>query len=103
MVQRNTAKSLHDHISIPAELKMSPSTFCVDEDHRKYMEYIMIPDSMLQARAKRLTELILEDYNKEGIAELTVICVMNGAKVFYDDLVSNGLTNSKNIKVNTVF
>ena len=35
---------------IPDDLKLDPLTFIVDEEHRKYFDYIIIPDAMLKAR-----------------------------------------------------
>ena len=67
------------------------------------MEYIIIDNATLKARAKRQVEQILADYKAEGVTEITAICVMNGAKVYFDDLMEAGLSSSPDLKVNSVF
>ena len=67
------------------------------------MEYILIPNKDLRTRAARLTEKILFDLYREGIEEVTVLVVMQGAYTFYLDMAAAGLKSNPRLKITPIF
>ena len=58
--------------------------FFVPERFKPFIEHILLPDGLIQARWERLAERILADY--AGEQELLIIVLMNGGYIFYEDL-----------------
>lgn len=98
------SKSLYPYAVIPDDLKIDSRAFIIAEKDKDCVEYIIIPGSMIKERAQCLAQQIVADYEAEGIEELVVLTVMNGALVFYKDLASFGLNDEEcKFKVTPIF
>mgnify|MGYP001626873452 CR=1 FL=1 len=62
----------------------SKEQFYLPERFKPFVEHILLPEGLIQARWERLAERILADYASER--ELSMIVLMNGGYMFYQDL-----------------
>ena len=74
-------------IDIPDWFQMPIEMFAVQQYVREWVDYVMIPNGMIQDRVEKLAEDIYRAYRMEK--DLTFIVVLNGADLYFNDLMFN--------------
>ena len=53
--------------------------FVMSPHDRELIDYVIMPDGMIKARVEALAHDIIESWQKLGITEAHLVCIINGA------------------------
>ena len=74
-------------VNVPDDMRFSKDSFTLSEADREIIDYIMLPEGLIKSRTEALAQEIVASWRQQGLTEVHVLVIMNGAFHFYSHLM----------------
>ena len=74
-------------VNVPDDMRFSKDSFTLSEADREIIDYIMLPEGLIKSRTEALAQEIVASWHQQGLTEVHVLVIMNGAFHFYSHLM----------------
>ena len=74
-------------VNVPDDMRFEKDHFILNSTDKDIIDHIMLPEGLIKSRCEALAKEIVDSMVKQGVTELHLVVVMNGAFHFYAHLV----------------
>ncbi len=74
-------------VDIPEDFGFKKEGFLLNAMDKELIDYVLLPEGLIKSRCEALAVEIVQSMTKQGVTELHLVVVMNGAFHFYSHLV----------------